>query len=217
MNIYWLGHSCFLIKTNLGKRILMDPFDIDIGYIPYKGDVDLVTISHMHFDHNCTKYINDEAKILTDLVDYQNTFCKVKSYLSFHDDCFGLKRDKNFIFKILCDDITLCHLGDLGHILSSKVIKQLGHIDILFVPVGEHLTISVENLKKVIIDINPRYVIPMHYKTAKLSFYLNTVDKFLMEMKGFKITHDQVLSVNSDSLPENTTIKILELISEDMI
>ena len=158
MNIYWLGHSCFLIKTNLGKRILMDPFDIDIGYIPYKGDVDLVTISHMHFDHNCTKYINDEAKVLTDLVDYQNTFCKVKSYLSFHDDCFGLKRDKN-----------------------------------------------------------PRYVIPMHYKTAKLSFYLNTVDKFLMEMKGYKITHDQVLSVNSESLPENTTIKILELISEDTI
>lgn len=217
MNIYWLGHSCFLIKTNLGKRILMDPFDIDIGYIPYKGDVDLVTISHMHFDHNCTKYINDEAKVLTDLVDYQNTFCKVKSYLSFHDDCFGLKRDKNFIFKILCDDINLCHLGDLGHILSSKVIKQLGHIDILFVPVGEHLTISVENLKKVIIDINPRYVIPMHYKTVKLSFYLNTVDKFLMEMKGFKITHDQVLSVNPESLPENTTIKILELTSEDMI
>ena len=57
----------------------------------------------------------------------------------------------------------------------------------------------------------------MHYKTAKLSFYLNTVDKFLMEMKDFKITHDQVLSINSESIIENTTIKILDLTSEDMI
>lgn len=217
MNIYWLGHSCFLIKTNLGKRILMDPFDIDIGYTPYKGDVDIVTISHMHFDHNCTKYINDEAKVLRDSVDYQNTFCKIKSYLSFHDDCCGLKRDKNFIFKIICDDIVICHLGDLGHILSSKLIKELGHVDILFVPVGEQLTISIENLKKVILDINPIYVVPMHYKTQKLSFYLNSLDNFLMNMKDYKITHTQVLSVNTDSLPNEITIKILELISEDMI
>lgn len=217
MNIYWLGHSSFLIKTNLGKRILLDPFDFDTGYIPYKGDVDLVTISHMHFDHNCTKYIKDKTKILRDLINYENTFCKVKSYLSFHDNCFGLKRDKNFIFKINCEDISLCHLGDLGHVLSPQLISQLGHIDVLFVPVGEELTLSLKDLKNLIKEIKPSYIIPMHYKTSKLSFHLNTIDNFLMKMKSYDISYEKVLSVSLKTLPKKTKIKILEITSEENI
>lgn len=217
MNIYWLGHSCFLIKTELGKRILMDPFDLDIGYIPYKGDVDIVTISHMHFDHSCTSYINNEAKVLTDFVDYQNTFCNINSFHSFHDDCCGLKRDKNFIFKILCDDISLCHLGDLGHILSNKTLKKLGNIDILFVPVGEHLTISIDDLKKVITDINPKIIIPMHYKTQNLSFYLNTLDNFLMKMKGYPMLHTDSLSISKDTIPSSSQVIILEITKPDTL
>lgn len=217
MNIYWFGHSCFLIKTELGKRILMDPFDLDIGYIPYKGDVDIVTISHMHFDHSCTSYINEDAKVLKDFVDYQNTFCKINSFHSFHDDCCGLKRDKNFIFKIICDGISLCHLGDLGHILSRKTLNNLGHIDVLFVPVGEHLTISIDNLKKVIDDINPRVIIPMHYKTQNLSFYLNTLDNFLMKMKGYAMEHNDLLSLSKETIPCNQKIIILNISKEEAL
>lgn len=217
MNIYWLGHSCFLIKTNLGKRILLDPFDFDIGYKPYRGDIDLVTISHMHFDHNCTKYIKDKTKILKELVNYENTFCKVKSFFSFHDNCFGLKRDRNFIFKITCDNLNLCHLGDLGHMLSEKQIEQLGNIDILFVPVGEEFTISIDDLKKLINKINPKYIIPMHYKTTKLNFQLNTIDKFLIKMKAYPVIKEKILSVSENSLPNKSTIKILDISSEESI
>lgn len=211
MNIYWFGHSCFLIKTKLGKRILMDPFDIDIGYTPYKGDVDIVTISHMHFDHNCTKYLNKEAKIFKGLVDYENTFCKITSFYSFHDNCMGLKRDTNFIFKIICDGISICHLGDLGHVLSPKIIKRLGHIDVLFIPVGEHMTLSLNDVIQVIEDIHPRVVIPMHYKTEKLSFYLNSLDGFLMRAKKFDIKHSLILSLHSDNLPSKKIIQILDV------
>ena len=32
MQLTWYGHSCFLIKTSIGKRILIDPFDNNLGY-----------------------------------------------------------------------------------------------------------------------------------------------------------------------------------------
>lgn len=217
MNIYWIGHSCFLIKTQLGKRILTDPFCTNIGYKPYKGDVDVVTISHMHFDHSCTSYINKKAKILTDLVSYENTFCKINSFHTFHDNCFGLKRDKNFIFKIICDDVTLCHLGDLGHLLSKETLEKLGNVDVLFVPVGEHITLSINDLKKVIDDINPKIIIPMHYKTQNLSFSLNTLDNFLMKMKGYPMLHTNFLSINKSNISLKPKVIILDVTKEDLL
>ena len=217
MNIYWLGHSCFLIKTNLGKRILLDPFDTDIGYTPYKKNVDIVTISHMHFDHNCTNYINKEAKIFKDIINYENDYCKIKSFHSFHDNCMGLKRDKNFIFKIVCDEISLCHLGDLGHTLSNKVLNKIGHVDVLFIPVGEQITLTIKEAMKVIDDINPKIVIPMHYKTEKLNLHLSSLDGFLKKIKGFNLIHSSVLSLNINKISSKKEVHILDISNCDLI
>ena len=51
MNITWLGHSSFLLKDSKDRTVLMDPFDESVGYTVYKGNADIVTISHHHFDH----------------------------------------------------------------------------------------------------------------------------------------------------------------------
>lgn len=213
MNIYWLGHSCFLIKNSIGKRILTDPFDIDIGYIPYKGNVDVVTMSHLHFDHSCTKYFDNSTRIINKLGTYELDYCKITSFPSFHDNCGGIKRGQNIIFKYNIDGFNLCHLGDLGHPLSSDIIKAIGYIDVLFIPVGDNFTISLDNAKKVIEEISPRYIVPMHYKSQDLNFTLEGVDKFLLKMKKYKKMNSSVLSLDSKSLPSESTIVILDLSS----
>ncbi|MPQ42347.1 MBL fold metallo-hydrolase [Clostridium tarantellae] len=211
MNIYWFGHSCFLIKTSKSKRILTDPFDLDIGYVPFKGFVDIVTISHSHFDHNCTKYLNKDTHILNEKVFYECEFFNIKSFTSFHDELNGNKRGDNLIFKFVIDDIVLCHLGDLGHILSKKTILDLGHIDILFIPVGNYFTINLNIVKKLIDLISPKYIIPMHYKTKNFKFFLDGIDKFLLKMKSYKKTTSNMLSVDKTSLPNESTIVILNI------
>lgn len=213
MNIYWLGHSCFLMKTSVGKRIVTDPFDLDIGYIPYKNNVDIVTISHSHFDHNCTKYFDNDTRIITQLGTYEFDYCKITTFPSFHDNDNGTKRGQNIIFKYMIDGFNLCHLGDLGHLLSSDIIKALGYIDVLFVPVGDNFTINLDNIKKLIETISPRFIVPMHYKTHDLNFTLEGVDKFLLKMKNYKKMNSPVLSLNSKSLSSESTIVILDLSS----
>lgn len=211
MNIYWLGHSCFLIKTSIGKRILTDPFDIDMGYSPFKGKVDVVTISHLHFDHSYIKNIDKDTLILDELESYESEFLKINSFPSFHDNCQGMKRGPNLIFKYQIDGLTLCHLGDLGHTLHAETIKSIGYIDALFIPVGSNFTLNIDDVKTVIEMIRPRFIIPMHYKTKDLNFHLNGVDEFLRKMKNYKKINMNVLSLNKDSLPNESTIIILDI------
>ena len=213
MNIYWLGQASYLIKTSNGKRLLIDPFDDSIGYTPFEGSVDLVTISHDHYDHNFTKLIKNNPTIIKSLGNYNNDFCEITGIKSFHDETNGTKRGDNIIFKYIIDSVTLCHLGDLGHDLDEETLKELGKIDVLFVPVGETYTLDVKTAAKVVKKINPKFIIPMHYKTKLLNIPLAGVDKFLMEMKEYPVENVSSFSINKDELHTKSKIILIDIYS----
>ena len=215
MIINFIGHSSFLLKTSTGKRILTDPYNLDIGYKTFDSEVDLITISHLHFDHSYTDNFSKEVKIIRECIEFENTFCKITGFQSYHDNYKGQKRGDNIIFKIEADDLSICHLGDLGHILDEEMIKRLGNIDVLFVPVGEIYTITLKDLKKTIEMISPKYIIPMHYKTAELSFTLKPIDEFLLIMKEYPKERLETLSLSKEELTdEMSKIIILEIFKD---
>ena len=213
MNIYWFGQSSYLIKTANGKRLLIDPFGDGMGYTPFKGSVDLVTISHNHFDHNFTGFIENNPNIINSLGKYNSDFCEITGIKSFHDKTNGSERGDNIIFKYIIDDISLCHLGDLGHDLDDETLKEIGSVDILFLPVGEIYTFNVEIAVNVVKKIKPKYIVPMHFKTKYLSIPLEGVDKFLMEIKSYPTENMSVFSVDKDDLTTNTKIILLDVYS----
>lgn len=184
MKITWLGHSCFLFQNSTGKRILTDPFDITIGYTPYTGDVEVITISHNHFDHS---YIDENIKSIF-IIDtpgkHQLDFGYATGFTSFHDNVNGLKRGPNIIFLFELEGLRICHLGDLGHNLNDDTLKHLKNLDLLLIPVGGHYTLDGIRAASLAKKINARYIIPMHYKTDKLSFLLDGPDKFITAMKN---------------------------------
>lgn len=213
MNIYYLGHSSFLIKTETGKRILLDPFQIDSSL----ENVDIITVSHAHFDHSDTKNFPDKSKILQTPTNLETSFCKIQTLNSYHDELFGAKRGSNLIFNFKINDITLCHLGDLGHILDPDSLKLLKNTDIIFVPVGENYTIDLKSLHKMIKIINPRYIIPMHYRTEEYNFSLNSLDKFLLIFKDLKKEKLDTLLISKDMLTqERNKIILLEKIKVEI-
>lgn len=196
MNIYYITHSSFLIKTQNGKRILTDPFKIDVADL----DVDIITVSHNHFDHCYIEAFSDDTKIFQSSVNYENKFCKITTFDSFHDNLNGIKRGNNLIFKIEADDLCLCHLGDLGHCLDDDTISAIGKVDVLFAPVGENYTITLDHLKKTINKISPSFIIPMHYKVKGIEISLNHLDVFLKKFKEFNKEQLDSLSLSSDAL-----------------
>jgi len=208
MEITWLGHSCFLLQDSNGKTLLTDPFDTTLGYEIYNGSPNIVTISHQHFDHNYTKNLNGNYKIIDKIGNFNICDIPIKGTPSYHDKDKGAKRGDNIIFTFKMDGLILCHLGDLGHPLSNDDVDAIGNVDILFIPVGGNYTINGKEASEVTKKINPKIVIPMHYKTSLVSFPIDGVETFLIHMKNAVKIDSNKLVIN-DEINESMSVKIL--------
>ena len=208
MEIFWLGHSCFLIRGK-EKNIITDPYHPDLGYHLGEPDADIVTLSHFHPGHNYIEGVVNEPKRIQSPGEYEIGGTFITGVASFHDNRKGDLRGKNTIYIIEMDGITLCHLGDLGHTLAAHSIEEIGDIDILFLPVGEVSTMPVDTAVDIVRQLEPPIVIPMHYKTAAFTGDLSPVDKFLDKMRIRELEARPKLSITSSSLPSTTQTIVL--------
>ena len=208
MEITWLGHSCFLI---IGKEetIITDPCHPDLGYRLGELEADIVTLSHFHPGHSCIEGFISSPRQVRSPGEYEIGGTFITGIASFHDDRKGDLRGKNTIYIIEMDDITLCHLGDLGHPLSPQLVEELGDVNILFLPVGEVSTIPVDTAIEIVRQLEPPIVIPMHYKTEAFTGNLSSLDKFLDKMRIRELEAKPKLSINSSSLPSTTQTVVL--------
>ncbi len=209
MKIRWLGHSCFLITNERGINILTDPFDETLGYRMTKEKINIITISHEHYDHNNTMGIKGKPVVLKGPVNRDTHKIVFKGISSYHDSVYGKYRGENTIFVIRTDELTLCHLGDLGHLLYNEQLEQINHVDILFVPVGGYFTINYIQAEQVINQVKPKIVIPMHYKTEAIKWSIDPLSVFLNEKQNIKMLGEKFFEINSSTLPEKRSIYVL--------
>lgn len=209
MKITWLGHSSFLIEDSKGRKILTDPFDESLGYDEFKGDVDLVTISHHHFDHDYTKNIPLNIPVIDKSGFFNYSDIPITGIPSYHDKMKGAKRGEIIIFIFDVDGYKVCHLGDLGYVLSESEINKLGEIDVLLIPIGGNFTIDGREAAELSKAINCHLIIPMHYKTPDLSFPLDGLENFLINMKNAQKMESNSLKISGE-LKEYNQVKILD-------
>ncbi|MFA4942336.1 MAG: MBL fold metallo-hydrolase [Patescibacteria group bacterium] len=214
MIITWQGQSCFKIQDKVGSEgitLVTDPFDKSLGLKLPNFEADIITVSHNHADHNNTSAFRGAPKIVKSAGEYDIKGVMIEGILSYHDESQGKERGSNIIYRIEIDDITICHLGDLGHVLDNKQLERLEGIDILLIPVGGNYTIDAKKAVEVISQIEPRIVIPMHYKTGDMKIDIDGVDKFVKEL-GIEATYEEKLKINKKDLPaEDMELVILSL------
>ena len=209
MLIKWLGHSCFLITNKRGINILMDPFDETLGYKMTKEKINIITISHEHYDHNNTMGIKGKPVVLKGPVNRDTHKIQFKGISSFHDSVFGKYRGKNTIFVIKTDQINLCHLGDLGHLLNEAYLEQIGSIDILFIPVGGYFTLNHIQADQVITSIKPKIILPMHFKTKAIKWSIDPLSIFLENKTNIKNIEKSYFEIVAEDIPKKETIYLL--------
>jgi len=209
MDINWLGHSCFRIRGRQAV-IVTDPFPPDLGYTLGKLTADIVTVSHQHPSHNYSQGIGGEPKIITGPGEYEIKGVLIIGIATFHDAEGGQKRGKNTIYLMETDGLTVCHLGDLGHVLTTEQVEEIGDVDVLLLPVAGGSTINAPMAAEVIRQLEPKVVIPMHYKTPVVKRELGQVDSFLKEMGIERPNSQPKLSLNPSNLPTSTQVFLLE-------
>lgn len=210
MVITWYGHSCFKIQSGQ-LTLIIDPFDPSIGLRPPRGKADVVFVTHQHYDHNYLEGINDDAFIIEGPGEYEIKGVTCRGIASYHDAKDGKDRGLNTIYMIEVEGIILCHLGDLGQKLSNGQLEAVDGADVLFVPVGGKYTIDAEEAAEVIHQIEPKIIIPMHYKIPGLKINLDSADMFLKEMGISKKEAVSKITLKKKELPENSEVILMKL------
>lgn len=187
MNLKWLGHSCFLLTSGTGVRILMDPCSPKTGYTLAPMAVDAVTASHDHYDHNYFEAALGDPVCITESGPHVVKGVRITGIPTWHDKERGAKRGRNIMFLVEMDGIRLLHAGDLGHLPDEAALAAAGQVDVLLAPVGGVFTIDAREAKQLAELIHPKVFVPMHYKTEQLSFELGGLAAFLDSLKGCAI------------------------------
>lgn len=200
MDINWYGHSCFRLK---GKNavVILDPCGPETGYTMARVEADVVTVSHQHQGHNNTGCIEGTPRVINGAGEYEHAGVFITGIASFHDDKNGQERGKNTMYLVEIDGVMVCHLGDLGHVITAKTAGEFGKVDVLLLPVGGTSTIDATGAAEVMRRLAPKIVIPMHYRTAVSRTDIAGVDRFIKELGAKEAPPQPRLSASTSNLP----------------
>jgi L-ascorbate metabolism protein UlaG (beta-lactamase superfamily) len=212
MKIKWLGHACFLITSEGGLRVITDPYAVGggIDYSPIKETADVVVVSHDHGDHNNVSAVQAKPEVIKGSGTKTAKGIRFKGVATSHDASQGTQRGSNTVFCFSIDGLNLCHLGDLGHVLSPGQVTEIGVVDILFIPVGGFFTIDATVASQVCDQLKPRIAIPMHFKTPKCAYPIAGVEDFFKGKKGVRKVVGSEVEFECEDLPTGTEIVLLQ-------
>jgi L-ascorbate metabolism protein UlaG (beta-lactamase superfamily) len=212
MNVQWYGQSTFHL-TAPEASVTIDPFADMSGlvtgrgmqwdYPPIEGlEPTLLLVTHEHIDHNGVETIGGDPTILRSTAGrLDSPIGEVIAIASEHDEEAGTARGPNTIFVFELDGLRVAHFGDFGQReLREEQAAALDDVDLLFLPVGGSATIGAEQAAEIVERLRPRWVVPMHYRTPRISF-LDTADAFLERFD--RVEHTPEPAFDTVALPES--------------
>lgn len=214
MEIGYLGHASFKIRGKTAT-VVTDPYDERCGRFPGDLAADIVTVSHDHSDHNRLSRVKGRPFVISGPGEYEVRSVTVVGVASWHDDQQGRLRGPNTIYVLEIDEVKVCHLGDLGHLLDPGQLDQIGRTEVVLVPVGGVYTIDAKTAAMVVKQLAPAVVVPMHYQQKGLDHktfgQLAGVDDFLAQMgaTGSLLPQPKLVLVK-DKLPEELQVVVLD-------
>ncbi len=214
MEISYLGHSSFKLRSREAV-LITDPFDPKLVGMKFPAlSADIVTISHQHADHNFLPAVEGNPLVISGPGEYEVKGIRIIGISTYHDNKEGQERGKNTVYRINMSGLSIVHCGDLGHKFNEGQAELLDGVDILLVPVGGVYTISSTSALEIVSQLEPSIVIPMHYKTERISAenfgQLSGLDSFTKEFSAKAVLTQPKLIISKEKLPAETTVVILE-------
>jgi L-ascorbate metabolism protein UlaG (beta-lactamase superfamily) len=207
VDVTWHGQSCFRLRGR-GAAVVTDPYPPALGpRLRLEGNV--VTVSHPHENHSHVQSVKD-AYVIEGPGEYEVAGVTVQGLPTYHDNQKGAEHGGNTVYVIELDDVRVCHLGDLGHTLDDRALETIGNVDVLLVPVGGGRTLDGARAAEVVRQVEPRYVVPMHFGHPALRTELAPVERFLKEMGVPESEAQSKLTVQASSAEAETKVVVLE-------
>lgn len=206
--VQWFGHSSFLIHSGSQTKVVTDPnFNVTPGI-----RADAVTVSNDHFTHNNVGAVSGNPVILRGIT-LRQTWNPIRTSVrditivnipSQRGLWYGGVANSIFIYEM--GSLCLAHLGNMGHLLTAEQEKVLQRVDVLMVPIDAMTNLGFEDLLKVIEQVRPPIVIPMHYDAPRQA---ELFAGFVGDRYPIRRVKDSQLLLSRPMLPKSTEIFIL--------
>ena len=207
MDIIWLGHACFRLRSD-DVVVLTDPFPLSLGLRPDTRPATVVTVSNNHPNHCNSGEAVGEPRIFSTPGEYEYRGISVRGVMTpLLPETPREQRSVAYTMEI--DRVNICHLGDIAAPLSPGQIDELSPVDVLLVPAGGGCTLEIDQVLQTLQDLNPKIVIPMHYNIPGVGVSLQDVDVFLRRMGLSEVQPQPRLVVTPSNIPEDMRVVVL--------
>lgn len=209
MEISWLGHACFQLRSDL-VTVVTDPFPPSLGLRLAPRPAAVVTVSNTHPNHCCWQDVPGEPRVFNAPGEYEFSSVSVRGVMT------GLPEgtpheQRNVAYSIEIDGVSICHLGHIAMPLTPKQADDLAPVDVLLVPTGGGCTLPLSQAAQAVQDLSPNVVIPMHFRHEGIDPELAPVDEFLRLLGGSETQSQPRLSVTTNNLPADRRLVLLNL------
>ena len=208
MEIIWLGHACFRLRSD-DLVVITDPYPASVGLRPDNRPATVVTVSNTHPNHSNRLEVSGSPKVFDSPGEYEYSGVAARGVMT------SLKEEqpqgeRNVAYSIVMDNVNVCHLGDIATPLSTRQVEELKPVDVLLAPAGAGCTLDLERILQIMQDLDPKIVIPMHYQIPGSTEPLGNLDTFLQLMGVSEVQPRRSLTVTTGNLPPNMQVTILE-------
>jgi L-ascorbate metabolism protein UlaG (beta-lactamase superfamily) len=178
LTIEYIAHASFVVESSGGTRVLLDPYAdaVWLGYtFPRTVQYDVVAITHPHYDHDGGEFRGldtpwpEGTPVYRDPGRHEVGDVRLEGLNAKHADPYGKEfGQKNVVWVLEADGIRIAHIGDNGP-LTPQLVEAMGRIDVLMLPIdGEEHILTYDAVGRILEEVRPRYVVPMHYRIAEL-------------------------------------------------
>lgn len=207
--VEWFGHSSFLIQSGSETRVVTDPnLDVTPGI-----RADAVTVSNDHITHNNVGAVSGDPIILRGIT-FRQTWNPIRTNVrdiaivnlpSQRGPAWGGVANSIFVYEM--GSLCLAHLGNLGHLLTPEQEKVLNRVDVLMTPIDAMVNLGFEDVLRVIEQVKPPIVIPMHYDVERQGELFAAFAKARYPVRR---TGESRLVLSRATLPASTEIIVLK-------
>lgn len=209
MEITWYGQTCFRLAERGMATVVTDPYPPDTGLTLPRPRADVVTVSRDDPQCRHTSGVRGPFKVFDGPGEYEVGGVFITGIALYANGKQALAHGPNTVFTFDYGGLTVCHLGQLGHVPTQAQVEDLGTVNVLLIPVGGGGSLNPAQASEVISLFEPNLVIPMYYKIAGLKANLGTLNRFLKEMGLEKVETQEMLKVTRSGLSEETQVVVL--------